>query len=88
MSLPTIHCSTACCWQGADQLAGLPTHSEAPLGPRAVGTVGLLQARTGVGHRAFSRWLTRDSRALFPPLPERTRLFRLFTTHQDWTEVF
>jgi hypothetical protein len=35
-----------------------------------------------------SRWLTRDYRALFPHLPERTRLFRLFRTHQDWTQVF
>jgi hypothetical protein len=25
---------------------------------------------------------------LFPRLPERTRLFRLFTTHQDWTRAF
>ena len=35
-----------------------------------------------------SRWLTRDDRALFPRLPERTRLFRPFVTHQDWTQVF
>jgi hypothetical protein len=35
-----------------------------------------------------SRWLTRDSRALFPHLPERTRLFRLLKTHQDWTQAF
>jgi hypothetical protein len=67
-SLTTIHCSTALCWQVADHLAGLPTHPEAPLWPRAVGTVGLLQTRPGVGNRAFSRWLTRDSRALFPRL--------------------
>jgi hypothetical protein len=32
--------------------------------------------------------LTRDYRALFPRLPERPRLFRLFTTHQDWTRGF
>jgi hypothetical protein len=25
---------------------------------------------------------------LFPHLPERTRLLRLFTTHQDWTQAF
>jgi hypothetical protein len=25
---------------------------------------------------------------LFPRLPERTRLFRLFTTHYDWTQAF
>jgi hypothetical protein len=32
--------------------------------------------------------LTRDYRPLFPHLPERTRLFRLFTTHHDWTQAF
>ena len=26
--------------------------------------------------------------ALFPHLPERTRLFRLLKTHQDWTQIF
>src|SRR5215471_14536320 len=30
----------------------------------------------------------RDYRPLFPHVPERTRLFRLFRTHQDWTQVF
>jgi hypothetical protein len=65
-----------------------PKHSEAHLWPSEVGTLGLLHALKGVGNRAFYRWLTRDYRTLFPRLPERTRLFRLFTTHQDWTQVF
>ena len=30
----------------------------------------------------------RDYRPLFPHLPERTRLFRLFKTHHDWTRGF
>ena len=25
---------------------------------------------------------------MFAHLPERTRLLRLFTTHQDWTQIF
>ena|SRR2546422_2422713 len=29
-----------------------------------------------------------DYRALFPQLPERTRLCRLFMTHHAWTQVF
>ena len=33
-------------------------------------------------------WLTRDYRPLFPRLPERTRLFRLFKTPQAWTRAF
>src|SRR5262249_18062200 len=37
--------------------------------------------------RPFYRWLTRDYRALFPRLPERTRLFRLLKTHQDWAQA-
>jgi hypothetical protein len=48
----------------------------------------MLHALKGVGNRAFYRWLTRDYHALFPRLPERTRRFRLFTTHQDWTQAF
>jgi len=48
----------------------------------------VLHALKGVGNRAFHRWLTRDYRPLFPRLPERTRLFRLFKTHQDWTRAF
>jgi hypothetical protein len=66
----------------------IPQHLEAHLWPSEVGTLGLLHALKGVGNRAFSRWLTRDYRTLFPRLPERTRLFRLFTTHQDWTQAF
>ena len=87
-SLTTIHCSTACFCQVEDPLAGLPTPSEAYLWPREVVTVGLLHALTGVGNRALYRWLTRDYRALFPQLPERTRLLRLFQTRQAWAEVF
>ncbi|HSX82683.1 MAG TPA: transposase [Candidatus Saccharimonadia bacterium] len=50
--------------------------------------MGLLYALKSGSTRAFYRWLTRDSRALFPRLPERPRLLRLFTTHQDWTQAF
>ena len=53
-----------------------------------LGNLSHLHALKGVGNRAFYRWLTRDYRALFPQLPERTRLFRLFKTHQDWTQIF
>ena len=51
-------------------------------------TLGRLHARKGVGNRTFYRWLTRDYRTPFPRLPERPRLFCLFRTHQDWTQVF
>ena len=65
------------------QMRAIPQHPEAHLWPSAVVTVGLLHALQGVSHRACSRWLTCDDRALFPRLPERTRLLCLFVTHQD-----
>src|SRR5438093_12882787 len=84
----TIEFITALFCQVDDQLAGLPKHPEAHLWPSEVVTLGLLHALKGGGNRPFSRWLTRDSRALFPHLPERTRLFRLLKTHHNWTQVF
>ena len=72
----TSECLTAFCWQGDAHLTGLPTPPEAHLWPREVVPLGLWHALTGVGHRPFSRWLTRNSRPVLPPLPERTRLLR------------
>lgn len=63
-------------------------HSQAGLHPSEVVTLALLFALKGVGNRAFYRWVSRDYRALFPKLPERTRLFRLFNHHQSLTDVF
>jgi hypothetical protein len=86
--MSTVELITALCFEVDEQLRALPTHPEAHLWPSAVVTLGLLHALNGVGKRPFSRWVTRDYRALFPHLPERTRLFRLFRTPQDWTQVF
>jgi hypothetical protein len=69
-------------------MGAIPKHPEAHLWPSEVVTLGLLHALKGVGNRPFYRWLTRDYRALFPRLPERTRLFRLLRTHQDWAQIF
>jgi hypothetical protein len=71
-----------------EHMPGIPKHPHATLWPSEVVTLGLLHALKGVGNRAFYRWLTKDYRVFFPRLPERTRLFRLFMTHQDWTQVF
>jgi hypothetical protein len=84
----TVEFITALFYEVDEQLRTLPKHPEAHLWPSEVVTLGLLHALKGVGNRPFSRWLTRDSRALLPRLPERTRLFRLFTTPHDWTQVF
>src|SRR6266403_1303708 len=87
-SMATLDFITALFCQVDDHLPAIPKHPEAHLWPSAVVTLGLLHALKGGGNRAFYRWLTRDYRALFPRLPERTRLFRLFKTHEDWTQVF
>src|ERR1700716_2798690 len=84
----TIDFITALFCQVDDHLPAIPKHPEATLWPSEIVTLGLLHALKGVGNRAFYRWLTRDYRALFPRLPERTRLFRLLKTHQDWTQAF
>src|SRR2546421_10315654 len=86
--MTTIDFITALFCQVDDPLAGLPKHPHATLSPSEIVTLGILHALKGVGNRAFYRWLTHDYRALFPHVPERTRLFRLFRTHQDWTQVF
>src|SRR5215813_3185762 len=84
----TIEFITALFCQVDDQLSGFPKHPEARLWPSEVVTLGLMHALKGGGNRAFYRWLTRAYRPLFPHLPDRTRLFRLFVTHQDWTQAF
>jgi hypothetical protein len=84
----TVEFITALFYEVDEQMGAIPKHPEALLWPSEVVTLGLLHALKGVGNRPFYRWLTRDYRALFPRLPERTRLFRLLKTHQDWTQVF
>ena len=84
----TVEFITALFYEVDEQLRAIPKHPGAHLWPSEVVTLGLLHALKGGGNRAFYRWLTRDYRPLFPQLPERTRLFRLLTTHQDWTRAF
>ena len=65
-----------------------PKYSQAKLHPSELVTLALLFVLKSSGQRAFCRWLSRDWKMLFPNLPERTRLFPLFVTHQDWTFAF
>src|SRR3989441_9191566 len=83
----TVEFITALFYEVDEPLGAIPTHPEAHLWPSEVVTLGLLHALKGVGNRPFYRWLTRDYRRLFPHLPERTRLLRLFQTHQDCTQA-
>jgi hypothetical protein len=71
-----------------DMMRDVAKHSQARLYPSEVVTLALLFALKGVGNRAFYRWLARDFKHLFPNLPERTRLFRLFNSHRELTERF
>lgn len=69
-------------------LHGTAKHPQANLYPSEVVTLAILFALKGVGNRPFYRWVTRDYGVWFPKLPERTRLFRLFISHQHWTDRF
>lgn len=71
-----------------DHMLDVKKHSQASLYPSEVVTLALLFALKGVGSRPFYRWLKRDYRHLFPRLPHRTRLFRLFNSHRPWTDRF
>jgi hypothetical protein len=70
------------------QMLHIPKHSEAKLYPSEVVTLALLFAIKGGGMLAFYRWLLRNYPGLFPQVPERTRLARLFKTHTAWTAAF
>ena len=71
-----------------DQMGDVAKHPQSRLWPSEIVTLALLFALKGVGNRAFYRWLLRDWQMSFPQLPTRTRLFRQFATHRDWTEQF
>jgi hypothetical protein len=51
-------------------------------------TIGLLYALKGCGQWKFWRWLIKDYRPLFLPLPHRTRLFRLLNSHRHYIKRF
>jgi hypothetical protein len=62
-----------------DIMADQPKHPQAKVYPSEVVTLALLHPGgtrlTGVGPRAFPRWVRNNYRAWFPGLPHRTRLF-------------
>ena len=71
-----------------EAMKDVPKHAQAALYPSEGVTLAFRFAIKGVGNRAFYRWWARAWQACFPQLPERTRLFRLFKTHRQWTERF
>ncbi len=70
------------------QLGNQPKHRQAGLYPSEVVTLALRFALKGSSQRAFYRWITANYGAWFPGVPDRTRLFRLFATHDAWAELF
>lgn len=71
-----------------DALLDQEKHPFSVLHPSEVVTLAMLQVLRGEGNRAFDRWMRRELGPLFPRLPERTRLFRLFVTYQHLCQRF
>jgi hypothetical protein len=71
-----------------DQMLDAKKLSQATLYPSEVVTLALLFALKGRGNRPFYRWLRNNWLHLFPKLPHRTRLFRLFNSHRKWINRF
>ena len=71
-----------------DMLPKTEEHIQAKLSRSELITLGLLLALKGTSQRAFYRWIKQNWLALFPRLPERTRLFRRLKTHRKLTEKF
>jgi len=67
-----------------EKMSLIDKHKQASLWPGEIVTLAMLFVLKGSSERAFYRWADRDLRPLFPGLPERTRLFRLFAAHRDW----
>jgi len=86
--MTTVDFITALFCRVDDAMKDVSKHPQANLYPSELTTLGLLYALKGVGQRAFYRWVLRDYKPLFPRLPDRTRLFRALSVHQDWTRRF
>lgn len=73
-----------------DELGRHAKHSQGKLHPSEIVTLAMLFAWKGRGQRAFYRWLVANHADLFPTLPERTRLFRLFNVplYKAYAEEF
>lgn len=71
-----------------DALKNTVQHPLAHLHPSEIVTLGMLQALRREGPCAFYRWVSKELKALFPRLPERTRLFRLLEQYEALARRF
>jgi hypothetical protein len=71
-----------------DAMKDVPRHPRALLAPSEIVTLALLFVFKGVSLRRFHAWVRANLGHLFPTLPERSRLLRLFATRRDWADGF
>ncbi len=71
-----------------DKVGFVKKYADETLYASEVVTLMLLFAIKGGQFNAFYRWISYNHRALFPKLPEATRLSRLFLNHHHWCIEF
>ena len=71
-----------------DLIGPVKKRSDAHLHDSEIVTIGLLFSLKGGRYRAFYRWLNANYRALFPKLPDVTRLLRLLKSRAYYTDEF
>ena len=71
-----------------DMMQAAEQHPLAKMVPSEIVTIGMVFALKGVGTRAFYRWFSRNFKAEFPKLLERTRFFRVLTKYREWVRHF
>jgi hypothetical protein len=71
-----------------DLIGPVKKRSDAHLYDSEIVTIGLLFSLKGGRYRAFYRWLNANYRALFPKLPDVTRLLRLLKSRAYYTDEF
>lgn len=71
-----------------EEVGHFPQPSQGKLHPSEIVTLAMLNSLKGVGQRAFYRWLVANHADMFPQLPSRTRLFRVFRVYQGYAEAF
>ena len=86
--MTTVEFITELFYLADEKLKNEPKHRQAKLSPSEIVTLALLFALKGANTRHFYRWLKRDYLPLFPKLPERTRLFRLFKKYRALANEF
>ena len=81
--MPTDEIIIRLCCMVDDQLGSVNKRSDAHLYPSEIVTIGLLFSLKAGRFRAFYRRLTKNYRAYFPSLPERSRLARLLRDYAE-----